>query len=81
MTTDAHKRIHDFLSAQRDSQTRFLAELVKVPSDNPPGDCAPHAARAAVLLEALGFAVERHPVDEREDRGVGADHGDRRARA
>jgi succinyl-diaminopimelate desuccinylase len=43
-------------------QTRFLAELVKVPSDNPPGDCVPHATRAAELLEALGFAVERHPV-------------------
>nr|WP_229743720.1 ArgE/DapE family deacylase [Aliidongia dinghuensis] len=40
----------------------FLAELVKVPSDNPPGDCAPHGARAAELLEGLGFTVERHPV-------------------
>ena len=27
-----------------------------------PGDCAPHAERAAALLEGLGFAVERHPV-------------------
>jgi succinyl-diaminopimelate desuccinylase len=33
-------------------QVAFLAELVKVPSDNPPGDCAPHAARAAELLSA-----------------------------
>ncbi|MDB5363099.1 MAG: putative acetylornithine deacetylase or succinyl-diaminopimelate desuccinylase [Rhodospirillales bacterium] len=41
---------------------RFLAELVKVPSDNPPGDCAPHGVRAGQLLEALGFAVERDPV-------------------
>ena len=40
----------------------FLAELVKVPSDNPPGDCAPHGERAAELLEGLGFDVERHPV-------------------
>jgi succinyl-diaminopimelate desuccinylase len=42
----------------------LLAELVKVPSDNPPGDCAAHAMRAAALLENLGFAVERHPVPE-----------------
>jgi acetylornithine deacetylase/succinyl-diaminopimelate desuccinylase-like protein len=35
-----------------------------MPSDNPPGDCAPHAARAAELLEALGFAVERHVVPD-----------------
>jgi len=56
------RTIEDYLAAQRDNQARFLAELVKVPSDNPPGDCAPHAKRAAELLEGLGFEVERHPV-------------------
>jgi succinyl-diaminopimelate desuccinylase len=40
----------------------FLAELVRTPSDNPPGDCGAHGARAAQLLESLGFEVERHPV-------------------
>ena len=59
-----NKRIHDYLAGQRDPQTRFLAELVKVPSDNPPGDCRPHAERAASLLGALGFTVERHPVPD-----------------
>jgi succinyl-diaminopimelate desuccinylase len=54
--------IHEFLMRERENQARFLAELVKMPSDNPPGDCAPHAERAATLLEALGFTVERHPV-------------------
>jgi succinyl-diaminopimelate desuccinylase len=43
-------------------QVRFLTELVRVPSDNPPGDCAPHARRTAELLEGLGFTVERHEV-------------------
>jgi acetylornithine deacetylase/succinyl-diaminopimelate desuccinylase-like protein len=43
-------------------ETAFLAEMVKVPSDNPPGDCAPHAARAQALLQELGFKVEAHPV-------------------
>jgi succinyl-diaminopimelate desuccinylase len=54
--------IESFLAAQRENQTWFLAELVRVPSDNPPGDCAAHGARAAELLEDLGFEVERHPV-------------------
>jgi succinyl-diaminopimelate desuccinylase len=45
-------------------QVKFLAELVSVPSDNPPGDCDPHAQRTAQLLEALGFTVERHRVPE-----------------
>jgi succinyl-diaminopimelate desuccinylase len=54
--------IDDYLARHRDLETRFLAELVKVPSDNPPGDCAPHAERVAELLTEMGFAVERHPV-------------------
>jgi len=55
-----------YLDSCRQDQVNFLAELVRMPSDNPPGDCAPHAARAAALLEELGFAVERHPVPEAE---------------
>jgi acetylornithine deacetylase/succinyl-diaminopimelate desuccinylase-like protein len=62
MSPDPATSIRSFLAANRQQQTAFLAELVRVPSDNPPGDCAPHARRAAELLEALGLAVERHPV-------------------
>ncbi|HUZ71965.1 MAG TPA: M20/M25/M40 family metallo-hydrolase [Stellaceae bacterium] len=54
-------------AAQRD----FLAELVKFPSGNPPGDCAPAAARAAALLRGLGFAVETHPVPDAIVRASG----------
>jgi succinyl-diaminopimelate desuccinylase len=54
--------IHDFVTAEQGNMAGMLAELVKVPSDNPPGDCAPHAARATQLLEKLGFTVEQHPV-------------------
>ncbi len=56
------ERLAGLIAARAADQQRFLAELVKVPSDNPPGDCAPHGARAAELLEGLGFTVERHPV-------------------
>ncbi len=45
-------------------EVEFLKALVRVPSDNPPGDCAPHAEVAGQLLEELGFTVERHPVPE-----------------
>ncbi len=62
MTHARNAEMLRWLDSQRDAQTRFLAELVKVPSDNPPGACAAHAERAATLLENLGFAVERHTV-------------------
>ncbi len=72
MPNESHEtRIRAFLDGERDAQAAFLAELVKVPSDNPPGDCAPHGERAAALLEGLGFRVERHPVPEGQVRANG----------
>jgi acetylornithine deacetylase/succinyl-diaminopimelate desuccinylase-like protein len=62
MTIGAPQAISDFLAAQREAELAFLAELVRIPSDNPPGDCTAHAERAAALLQDLGFTVERHPV-------------------
>ncbi len=52
------------IDARFDEEVKFLAELVRTPSDNPPGDCLRHANRAATLLEKLGFAVERHIVPD-----------------
>ena len=45
--TDFQATILNTLESEREAETRFLAELVKVPSDNPPGDCVAHAERAA----------------------------------
>jgi len=53
-----------FIDANFQRQVDFLKALVRVPSDNPPGDCARHAETSAKLLEELGFEVERHPVPE-----------------
>ena len=52
----------DIISRNFPRETAFLKSLVRVPSDNPPGDCAPHAEAAAKLLQKLGFKVERHNV-------------------
>jgi acetylornithine deacetylase/succinyl-diaminopimelate desuccinylase-like protein len=48
--------------AEFHSAVDFLKALVQVPSDNPPGDCAAHAAATAKLLESMEFVVERHLV-------------------
>tara|TARA_R110002020_G_scaffold15611_64_gene55956 strand:+ start:2932 stop:4161 length:1230 start_codon:yes stop_codon:yes gene_type:complete len=42
----------------------FLQALIKVPSENPPGDCAEAADTIAALYEGLGFTVEAHPVPD-----------------
>ena len=52
------------VDAAFERQVAFLQALVRVPCDNPPGDCAPHGNAAARLLGDLGFEVERHQVPE-----------------
>jgi acetylornithine deacetylase/succinyl-diaminopimelate desuccinylase-like protein len=54
--------IRDTIDANSQREVNYLKSLVKSPSDNPPGDCAPIAEVAAKGLESLGFTVERHPV-------------------
>ena len=53
------------------AECELLAALVRVPTDNPPGDCAAHAERARGLLQALGFTVEAHPVPPAALRAAG----------
>jgi len=54
--------VKDVIEANWPDEVAFLSEIVRVPSDNPPGDCIRHAERTAVLLEDLGYKAERHPV-------------------
>ena len=54
-----------------DEEVRFLQALVRVPTDTPPGNNAPHAERTADLLAAMGLEAEKHPVPEAEVKAVG----------
>jgi len=54
--------LNSWIDAHHAEQIEFLRAIVRVPSDTPPGDNAPAAEKAADLLSAMGFAVERHPV-------------------
>jgi acetylornithine deacetylase/succinyl-diaminopimelate desuccinylase family protein len=59
------------VDAAFDEQVAFLRELVRVPTDTPPGDNAHHAERTAKLLSVMGFTVERFPVDSETVRVAG----------
>ena len=54
-----------------DEQVKLLQELVRVPTDSPPGNNAPHAERTAELFHAFGFEAEKHPVPEAEVKAYG----------
>ena len=52
-------------------EVRFLQHLVRIPTDTPPGNNAPHAERTAELLTELGFEVEKHAVPAAEVQAAG----------
>jgi len=58
--------LDNWIDAHFDEQVQFLQELIRVPTDTPPGNNTPHADRTAELLTAFGFDVEKHVVPEAE---------------
>jgi acetylornithine deacetylase/succinyl-diaminopimelate desuccinylase-like protein len=71
MTSALETQIGKIVNTGFAAECNFLAEVVKIPTDNPPGDCAPHAQRVRTLLEAMGLPVESHPVPVDSVRAVG----------
>ena len=60
--TDVYSRLDAAVNRRFDEEVRFLQALVRVPTDTPPGNNAPHADKTAELLAALGLTAEKHPV-------------------
>jgi len=66
-----YERLDAWVDAHFDQQVAFLRELVRVPTDTPPGNNAPHAERTAELLQPFGFEAEKHAVPE----AIVSEHG------
>ncbi|MCZ6759842.1 MAG: ArgE/DapE family deacylase [Gemmatimonadetes bacterium] len=71
MNSDLRAPIRQSVQSRHDEQIDFLAELVRVPTDNPPGDCRAHATRTLELLTKLGLEVERHEVPSEVTKDAG----------
>ena len=69
--TENFARLDAWIDAHFDEQVRFLQELVRVPTDTPPGNNAPHAERTAELIKAFGFDAEKYPVPRDEVEAYG----------
>ncbi len=66
-----HTQLDAWINAHFDEEVRFLQELVRVPTDTPPGNNAPHAERTAELLAAMGLNAEQHAVPAAEVQAAG----------
>jgi succinyl-diaminopimelate desuccinylase len=51
-----------WIDAHFDEQVAFLQQVVRIPTDTPPGDNAPHADAVAHMVEQFGWHAEKHAV-------------------
>ena len=68
---EAYAALDAWIDQHFDEQVEFLQALVRVPTDTPPGNNAPHAERTAELLHAMGLEAERHVVPEQAVKAYG----------
>ena len=68
-----YEKIDSWIDLHFDEQVAFLQALIRVPTDTPPGNNAPHAERTAELLLAMGMDAEKYPVPADEVHQSGLD--------
>jgi len=71
MTQAAYTALDQWVTDHFEDEVAFLQQLVRVPTDTPPGNNAPHADRTAALLSGWGWEVEAHPVPAAEVQAAG----------
>ncbi|MDI3383547.1 M20 family metallopeptidase [Xenophilus aerolatus] len=66
-----YAKLDAWIDAHFDEEVAFLREMVRVPTDTPPGNNAPHAERTAELIAAWGFDAEKHAVPAQQVKDYG----------
>ena len=65
-TPSSYAELDAWIDGHFDEEVTFLQQLVRVATDTPPGNNAPHAERTAELLKGFGLDAEKHAVPEEE---------------
>jgi succinyl-diaminopimelate desuccinylase len=68
---EAREQLLRWIDAHFDEQVAFLQEVIRIPTDTPPGANAPHAEAVARMVEAWGWTAERHVVPEQRVHDYG----------
>jgi succinyl-diaminopimelate desuccinylase len=68
---DTRNQLLQWIDAHFDEQVALLQDLIRIPTDTPPGNNAPHANAVAGMVEAYGWQAEKHAVPAQRVR----DHG------
>ena len=71
MDKQHHERLLAWIDEHFDEEVGFLQQVVRIPTDTPPGNNAPHAEAVAGMLQAWGWTAEQHAVPEAQVRAYG----------
>jgi succinyl-diaminopimelate desuccinylase len=65
------ERLLAWIDAHFDEEVAFLQDMIRIPTDTPPGDNAPHADMVADKVQAWGWQAEKHAVPAGQVRDYG----------
>lgn len=65
------QHILDWIDAHFDEEVALLQQVLRIPTDTPPGNNAPHADMVAELVEQYGWHAEKHVVPAATVRDYG----------
>jgi len=66
-----NEKITQWIDAHFDEEVALLQQVLRVPTDTPPGNNTPHAETVAELVKSYGWSAEKHVVPEQEVRDYG----------
>ncbi|QBP78027.1 ArgE/DapE family deacylase [Herbaspirillum huttiense] len=66
------ERLCAWIDQHFDEEVGVLQQLIRIPTDTPPGNNAPHADAVAELVQSWGWQAEKHavPADQVRDYGM-----------
>ena len=67
----AQDKLTAWIDAHFDEEVAFLQQVIRVPTDTPPGNNAPHADAVAELVAGFGWSAEKHAVPAQAVRDYG----------
>jgi succinyl-diaminopimelate desuccinylase len=69
MTTQ--EKLTAWIDAHFDEQVAFLQQVIRIPTDTPPGNNAPHADAVADMVHQFGWSAQKHAVPQQAVRDYG----------
>jgi len=69
--SNAKQQLAQWIDAHFDEEVGVLQQLLRVPTDTPPGNNAPHAEMVAQLVNAYGWNAEQHAVPAQQVHDYG----------